>query len=140
MSLLTFCEWVQASPSSIFLRESTWGFPVLGAVHVLGIAWFGGIVLVADLRRLGFRMLPEIGRQFFAWKAIGLAVMLLSGATLFWLEPLKCFHSLSFRAKLALLILVGLNAILPLRPRLSAGLSLMLWIAVIFASQGIAFL
>jgi hypothetical protein len=135
-----FCEWVQATPSSIFLRESTWGFPILGAIHVLGIAWFGGAVLVVDLRKLGFALLPDAGKRFLAWRIAGLAVMLLSGGALFWLEPLKCFHSVSFRIKLSLLILVGLNALLPLRPKFSAALSLVLWVGVIFASQGIAFL
>ena len=39
--------------------------------------------------------------------------MLLTGALLFWLEPLKCYNSLSFRVKLLLLLLLVFAAFLP---------------------------
>jgi hypothetical protein len=122
MSWLAICRWIQATPSSTLLRESTWGFTILGSLHVLGIGWFGGAVL--------FRMMRW-------WKRIGLAWMLLTGALLFWLEPLKCYNSVWFRVKMLLLILAGFAAFLP--PKIAWGLSLVLWAAVILASQGIAF-
>jgi hypothetical protein len=122
MSLLALCRWIQDTPSSTLLRESTWGFTILGALHVLGIAWFGGAVLFSVMR---------------AWKRIGAAWMLLTGALLFWLEPLKCYNSVSFRIKLLLLLLLAITALLP--PKLARASSLILWAAVILASQGIAF-
>lgn len=122
MSLLSVCRWIQSTPSSTLLRESTWGFTILGALHVLGIAWFGGAVL--------FSLMP-------AWKRCGAAWMLITGALLFWLEPLKCYNSLSFRVKLLLLILLPCTTLLP--PKISRACSLALWAAVILASQGIAF-
>ena len=123
MSLLAACQWIQATPSSTALRESTWGFTILGALHVLGVAWFGGAVL--------FSVMP-------VWKRIGLAWMLLTGALLFWLEPLKCYNSLSFRIKLLLLLMLVGTALL--RARFARAASLVLWAAVILASQGIGFL
>jgi hypothetical protein len=122
MSLLALCRWIQATQSSALLRESTWGFTILGALHVLGIAWFGGAVLISAMP---------------VWKRIGLAWMLLTGALLFWLEPLKCYNSVSFRVKLLLLLLLILAAFLP--PKFARAASLTLWAAVILASQGIAF-
>jgi len=122
MSLLALCRWIQATQSSTLLRESTWGFTILGALHVLGIAWFGGAVLFSAMR---------------AWKRIGAAWMLLTGALLFWLEPLKCYYSISFRVKLILLLLLVFAAFLP--PKFATAVSLILWAAVILASQGIAF-
>ena len=116
MSLLATCQWIQETAASTALRESTWGFPILGAVHVLGIAWFGGALLVAPAT---------------AWRRIGLAVMLVTGALLFYVEPLKCYHSVAFWIKMALLGLIGVN---PLRR-----FSLVLWAGVIFAARGIAF-
>lgn len=119
MSLLGICEWIENTPFSTALRESTWGFPILAALHVLGIAWFGGAVLVAppDLR---------------AWKRLGLFFVLFTGAVLFWIEPLKCYHSTGFWLKMALLVLVALAN------RRSA-ISLLVWAAVIFAARAIAF-
>jgi hypothetical protein len=122
MSLLAICRWIQDTQSSTFLRESTWGFTILGSLHVLGIAWFGGAVLFSVMR---------------PWKRIGLAWMLLTGALLFWLEPLKCYNSVSFRVKMLLLLSLVFAALLP--AKLAYGLSLILWAAVILASQGIAF-
>jgi hypothetical protein len=143
MSLLSICQWMQGTQASIFLRESTWGFPILGAFHVLGIAWFGGAVLVSDLRALRHDFLPEMAQPLLLWKRAGLVFMLLSGTLLFWTEPLKCYGSVAFRIKMALLILVGVNALAagsaPGRARLGAYFSLGLWIAMILASQGIAF-
>ena len=104
-----------------FLRESTWGYPIIGAIHVLGIAWFGGTVLIAgfgeDLRRL---------------QRIGLGVLLASGALLFWLHPLQYSNSISFRLKMLLLLLL-------IRTKIASPFSFALWIAIIFASRDIAF-
>jgi hypothetical protein len=122
MSLLAVCQWIQATPSSTFLRESTWGFTILGALHVLGIAWFGGAVI--------FSVMP-------LWKRIGLAWMLATGVLLFWLEPLKCYNSVSFRIKMLLLLLLACTSLLP--SKFARATALVLWAAVILASQGIAF-
>ncbi len=123
MSLLAVCQWIQATQSSTLLRESTWGFTILGTLHVLGIAWFGGAVL--------FSVMP-------VWKRIGLAWMLIAGALLFWLEPLKCYNSVSFRIKMLLLLLLACTALLA--SKFARAAALVLWAAVILASQGIAFL
>lgn len=122
MSLLAICRWIQATPSSTLLRESTWGFTILAALHVLGIAWFGGAVVFGIMR---------------SWQRIGLAWMLLTGALLFWLEPLKCYNSISFRLKLCLLLLLACTMRLP--PKFVRLASPPLWAALILASQGIAF-
>ena len=104
-----------------FLRESTWGYPIISAIHVLGITWFGGTVLVSDfasdLRRV---------------RRLGLALVLITGALLFWLHPLQYYHSVWFRVKMLLLFLLTLTG-------LSNRLALALWIAIIFAARGTAF-
>jgi hypothetical protein len=122
MSPLVLCRWIQATEASTFLRESTWGFTILSALHVLGIAWFGGAVL--------FSVLP-------AWKRIGAVWMLLTGALLFWLEPLKCYDSVSFRIKMLLLLPLACTIFLP--PKSARAAALVLCGAVILASQGISF-
>jgi len=150
MPLAAWCQWIQSTAVSAALRESTWGFPIVGALHVLGIAWFGGALLVADLRRMGVALrsepLAEVARPLRWWMRTGLAAMLLTGGLLFWVEPLKCYQSTAFRAKMGLLLLLAANAWLhrraatPGRLRLAAACSLALWAAVILAARGIAFL
>lgn len=122
MPFEALCRWIEATPSSTFLRESIWGFTILASLHVLGVAWFGGAVVFQVLR---------------PWRWIGAAWMLATGALLFWLEPLKCYGSVSFRLKMLLLLAIGAMALFPRKPRRVA--SLVLWAGVILASQGIAF-
>ena len=104
-----------------FLRESTWGYPIIGAIHVLGIAWFGGTLLVSSL-----------GTDLRGLRRIGFAVMLISGALLFWLHPLQYYSSTSFRLKMLLLLFLT-------RTKPASRLSFALLIGVIFAARGIAF-
>jgi hypothetical protein len=122
MQFEALCRWIEATPSSAFLRESTWGFTILASLHVLGVAWFGGAVVFQALR---------------PWRRIGAAWMLSTGALLFWLEPLKCYSSVSFRAKMLLLLAIACTSFV--RSNIVRVISLTLWAGVILASQGIAF-
>jgi hypothetical protein len=125
--LLEVARWLQDTPLRLELSQSTWTVPILGAIHVLAIAWFGGTVLVRDARHRRFR-----------W--IGLAILLCTGFLLFWSQPLRLYYSQFFRAKILLLALLGLASCLPGRfVRLGILLSLALWAGVILASRGIAY-
>jgi len=130
---LAFCQWLQDSPLSTAVRESTWGVPILAALHVLALAWFGGAVLLAGLRA-----------EFAAlriYRKIGIAALLATGLLLFVVEPLLCYRSVAFRVKMGLLVVVALNAwaVRPAGARLSAAITITLWIAMIFAARGMAF-
>ena len=110
-----------------WLSESTWGYPIIGALHVLGMAWFGGAVLIVD-------------RQLRAWKRVGMVVMCASGMLLFALQPARYYGGVSFRIKMLLLLFLGVNAaITRTRTGLARGVVLALWVGVIFASRAIAF-
>lgn len=125
--LLALARWLQDTSLRLDLSQSTWAVPIIGAIHVLAIAWFGGSVLVDDVRLRRFR-----------W--IGLSILLFTGALLFWSEPMRLYYSQFFRAKMALLIVIGVGALLPARhARVAMALSLALWAGVILASRGIAY-
>jgi hypothetical protein len=144
VSLFTFCQWIETTSLSTAIREGALYYPILGAFHMVGIAWFGGMVLMGDLSVLGIGLhvpAAEVLSQFRRWKWLGFAVMLVSGGLLWWCEPVVCYKSISFRIKLLLLALVGVNALfLKSRgARLGACLSLLLWVGLVFAGRGIAF-
>ena len=110
-----------------WIKESTWGYPILGAIHVLGLAWFGATVLIVD-------------RQLRAWKGIGLAIMFVTGTLLFALQPARYYAGVSFRIKMLLLLFLAVNAAISrTRTGLPRGMVLALWVSVIFASRAIAF-
>src|SRR5262249_44892755 len=115
---------------SATIRESTWGYPIVSAIHVVGLAWFGGLVLASN----------QLAGDLRTLKQIGLAFLLFSGFIVFVSQPVRYYGSAAFRIKLLLLVLVGLNAwVLRGRGKRSAAISLLLWAAILFASRGIAF-
>jgi hypothetical protein len=125
--VLILARWMQDTPLRLDLSQSTWAVPIIGAIHVLAIAWFGGTVLVND---------PRLRR--FRWT--GLSILLATGMLLFWSQPLRLYYSQFFRLKMLLLVLIGIGALLPVRyARLAMVLSLVLWASVICASRGIAY-
>jgi hypothetical protein len=125
--LFEFARWLQDTSLRLDLSQSTWAVPIIGAIHVLAIAWFGGSVLVNDVRLRRFR-----------W--IGISILIFTGALLFWSQPLRLYYSEFFRAKMLFLLLIAVITLLPARhARLATAVSLALWAGVILASRGIAY-
>jgi len=140
--LLALAQWVQSTALSVALAGSTWAYPVIGALHVLGIAWFGGAVLLSalsrgDLNRRDPNRTNKAAspRPVFLWT--GAALMLLTGALLLVIEPVRCAASRSFLVKMVLLI--ALVAIGRMRSKAVGPLILAFWAGVLLASRGIAF-
>ena len=130
MSILEICQSLQETGISTAIRESIWGYPIVSAIHVVGLAWFGGLILAPN----------ELAGELRTLKQIGLAFLLFSGFVVFASQPVRYYGSAAFRVKLLLLVLIGLNGwFLRGRSKLSAAISLMLWAAILFASRGIAF-
>lgn len=137
----------------------TWWFPLLESLHVLAIAGLVGLVALIDLRLLGRcggsldadRLLIELDRWAFA----ALALAMPTGALMFATRASHYASNGPFRLKIVLLVLLALNLAFfrrRLRPLIrarpeapdfgravsrSAGVSLLLWIAVVFAGRWI---
>jgi hypothetical protein len=159
MSVLSVLEWIEGTDLSTAIREGALPYPIIGGFHLLGIALFGGMVLVTDLRLLGWvmrrQLVSDIVRQSRPWKQAGFVVVAVSGLLLAWAEPLKLYRSPSFWIKMALLLLVGVHALafhaevyantekldeaVTARAKLAAGLSLILWAGLIVSGRLIAY-
>jgi len=159
MSIVPILEWIESTDLSTTIREGALPYPIIGGFHLLGIALFGGMVLVTDLRLLGWvmqrRLVSDIVEQFRAWKRVGFGIVIASGLLLAWAEPIKLYRSPSFWVKMALLLLVGVHAavfhrgvyanpamldkVVTGRARLAATLSLILWAGLIVSGRLIAF-
>ena len=153
MSIVDLCDRIQETWLSQAISQSTWGYPIVGGLHVLAIALFGGSVLATDLCALGlaFRRqdLRQLARDVLPWKCFGVAVVLLTGLLLFISRAVQYYESTSFRIKMVLLVLILLNAVEARRRReaaarsgavaIHAAISMLFWIAVVFTARGIAF-
>lgn len=159
MTILSILEWIESTDLSTAIREGALPYPILGGFHLLGIALFGGMVLVTDLRLLGWAMqrrpVSDIVQQLRPWKWVGFAMVVASGLLLAWAEPQKLYRSPSFWIKMALLLLVGVHALVfragvyrnvakldeavTVQAKLAAALSLFLWAGLIVSGRLIAY-
>jgi len=159
MSILSTLQWIESTDLSTTIREGALPYPILGGFHLLGIALFGGMVLLTDLRLLGWmmrgQMVSDLVQQSRPWKQIGFVMVVVSGLLLAWAEPIKLYRSPSFWIKMALLLLVGVHALvfhggvyantlnldreITTRAKLAAVLSLILWAGLIISGRLIAF-
>ena len=109
ISLLPFFEWCEATSIGTGIRESTWLFAGIEAVHLLALAAIGGAVLLVDLRALGLALrdqpLRAIAKDAYPWLIGSLVVMLATGIALFLSESVKCYYSPPFWVKMFSLLL-----------------------------------
>jgi hypothetical protein len=136
-------------------------FPIIEGSHVLALGLSVGTIVWFDLRLMGAAMKRYSVSQTFSfvkpWMFAGFAVMMSTGAFLFWSHALKCYQSNFFRLKLILLVLAGINIIVfhstidrrrvewdkspvpPLQARLAGFSSLLLWLAIVAAGRLMAY-
>jgi len=109
MSLLTFFQWCEASGIGETIRKSSWLFPVIEAIHLLGLGVIGGAVLVVDMRLLGLGLkrqsAAELARNAQPWLVGSLVLMIITGGLLFLSEAIKCYYHDAFWFKMSCLFL-----------------------------------
>ena len=154
--LLPFFSWCEATWLGQLVRDSLWLFPVIEAVHLLGLCLLGGSLLMLDLRLLGLGLrhqsIAEIARGARPWLVASVAVMLSTGTLLFLSDAVKCYHNPSFWVKIttlpfALLFTFAVRQrmatrgtlVTSWRSRLLATVSLALWFTVAAAGRWIGF-
>jgi hypothetical protein len=154
-----FLEWLQATALGTLVAESLWGYPLLETLHTLGMAMLVAVLGLINLRVLGYkRELPILGtRDLLPLAWIGFTVNLFSGFGLFASDAVYFWSSYTFRIKLVLVLLGGINAFVLGRSvfreagsvgdaaarspviKLVAASSLVFWIGAIIAGRLIAY-
>jgi hypothetical protein len=157
MDLRSWFEWLDAFPSSVAIRESIQGYPALLTSHVVSMCLFAGLIIMMDLRLVGFAYrgtpVSQIQRRLFPWQMATMTVAALSGAVLFYAQPMRYYGKAFFWMKAALMILAGINAlafhfttyrsvikwdndtVLPTGARLAGFFSLGLWAGVVLTGR-----
>src|SRR6266436_3177637 len=129
MSLFEFCERVQYSPLLSAMRSSSWVFPLIASIHLMGLALIGGALLVVDLRLLV--LLPTGLLQFMCFAATKYYYL-----TAFWVKMAALSLALVFtfvvRRKVAMADETRIN---PVWSKLVALVSLSLWSTVAIAGR-----
>ena len=115
MSIEAALAPLEQVPAVEALRNSTYVYPLVNAVHVIGIALlFGGIVPL-DLRLAGWRRaeapVDPLARLLLPVAIFGLVLAIGSGLLLFATDARAYAASWLFRAKLVLIAAALLNAL-----------------------------
>jgi len=149
-------EWFEYTTPGIIVRESVWMFPVIEAVHLLGLCLLGGAVITVDLRMLGLGLrkqtISELATNLRPWLIGAVVLMLATGTLLFLSEAVKCYYNTSFWVKATTLPIalvftfvvrerVAVNGGMDtsIKTRLVAAGSMMLWFTVAAAGRWIGF-
>lgn len=160
-SALKVCEWLEGTSASVLVRESLWGFPLLVAIHILGLVLSVGIIVCLDFRLLGWSMrrspVSVVYRQLMPWAFVGFGVMVVSGAFLFAAFATYAYGNVYFRLKTAAMLLAAVNALYyhttverriadwdvaprpPLRARAAGLISICSWTVVIVAGRFVSY-
>jgi hypothetical protein len=120
-------------------------FPILEAIHVMGLALSVGTIVMVDLWLLGFGRQERPNAKLAAWTWAGFALMLITGAALFLSNVQRYLHNSGFMVKMGLLALALLAhftvhrwAMQGKASRFGAILSLTLWSLVVLSAKAIA--
>ena len=134
------------------IARSTWAYPALEVVHIVGIALLVGNLVLLEWRVwLSVSDIPPraLARLALPLALVGFVLIGLSGMTMFATQPAELLANRAFLAKLGLVSLAGLNAVffhvrgslakLDLLAKLQTVLSLGLWVGAIICGRWIAY-
>ena len=102
-----FFTWLEATAFSVWMRESpsVFAFPLILAVHTIGLGFIAGISVALDLRILGIASRIPLAefRRFWPFMWVGLWLNVISGLALLAAYPTKALTNPLFYVKLGLI-------------------------------------
>jgi hypothetical protein len=105
---------LEASPLGSWMRASSYAYPVVNLLHLLGLVLLIGPMLLLDLRLLGAGRqfpLPAVSATLTPWAVAGLLLLLPTGALLFSADAGPLLGNGLLQIKLLLIALGIVNAL-----------------------------
>ncbi len=153
---MPFLQWLEETGLALWVQENPWGYPVILSLHAIGMALLVGIVLMVNLRILGFAPLVPVPflKPMMKVALWGFAVNVLSGTVLFMTSAVSFVRNGAFQIKFALLIVGGVLLVMLWRRLFPSGVqaaaapggvraicvaSMLAWLGVIVAGRLIAY-
>src|SRR4030095_6634876 len=161
MSVTEFLAALESSGLAGRIRDSLYLFPLIESTHVIGLSLVFGTIAIVDLRLLGIagtrRPFTRIASDILKWTWVSFALTVATGLLMFITNAAAYYNNFSFRTKMALLALSGINMLIfeltaarsvqrwdkdssaPLAGKTVAAVSIVLWISIIFLGRWIGF-
>ncbi|MCC6198110.1 MAG: hypothetical protein IT518_26965 [Burkholderiales bacterium] len=151
---------LEASGVARWMREALWAYPAVEAVHIVALGTLFGSILIVDLRLLGLSRdvsAVRLARHALPWTVGAFVLAMITGLLMFTAHAEDFLTNGVFVLKMGLILAAGLNAGLlhtgalrtvaqwdtaalpPASVRVSAGLSIAIWIAVIACGRLLAY-
>lgn len=113
-STLALLLSIKESAIGVWVRDGVWTWPALETLHFAGLCFLLGGVAVADLRLLGLmKSIPySTAASLLKLAVLGFGINLITGALFFFGDPERYYVNVSFRVKMFLIVLAGLNLLL----------------------------
>jgi uncharacterized membrane protein len=147
-----------AAAGAAFVLDNPWVWPICEVFHFVGLCLLFGVVLLVNLRLLGFvkgvafadvtRLLP--------WAMVGLGINIVTGMLFFLASPEQYTQNSAFVWKIGLILIAGATLLYPtmcdqaregtpddrapLLGKVIAASSICLWIGVIFLGRFLPYL
>ena len=139
----------------------SWIWPLCEILHFIGLALLVGIVGLFDLRMLGMMRGLPLGpiQRLMPWGILGFMMNLVTGFTFFAGDPFQYIDNPAFGLKMLFIALAGINVIIyyttglyrkvdpvgpgqevPSAAKMVAGVSLFLWIGVMYWGRMLPFI
>ena len=155
-----FVQWLQATPVSVWINQSTWIWPLCETLHFIGLSLLLGVTGFFDLRLMGFfrRVSVAAARDLMPLALVGFAINLITGMVFLTGLPGQYAHNPLWWFKVGFIMLAGLNAlvyettlsakVLALEPgadttpsvKMIGLVSLVAWLAVLYCGRMLPFL
>ena len=161
MTLNALWQAFEASPVGDYVASSSWAFPTIETLHVIAIVTVLGTVAVMDLRLLGLASsetaVTAMSKDTLRWTWGAFVVASVTGGLLFISKATSYAVNPNFIIKMVLIALAGVNMGVfhvftwktvrewdtnPVGPRaaqIAGGLSLFIWVVVVFYARAIGF-
>ena len=158
---MAIAHFIQSIDFLTAFSESVLAYPIVLSIHLACIALFGGMILATDLRLLGLTFksltITEVVTSLRPWKRVGGTIMIAMGLLLAASEAEKYAPNPFFWAKMIILGLIGVHAlifrpivyskteeldrsrVIPTKAKVAAILSLVLWTGMFVMGRLIAY-
>jgi uncharacterized membrane protein len=147
-----------AAAGAALVLDNPWVWPILEVFHFVGLCLLFGVVLLVNLRLLGFVKgvaFADVSR-LLPWAMAGLAINIVSGMLFFLAAPDQYTQNSAFVWKIGVMLIAGVTLLYPtmwdqmgemtpedrapLTGRIVAAGSICLWIGVIFLGRFLPYL
>jgi len=152
--------WLSGTWINKLVASNFWIFPAMETTHFIALTTLFGSLLLIDLRVLGLGKYLNMkeAMKFIPVAIVAFTFNLLSGIVFLCFDPYAYLPNIGFQWKMGLIVIAGVNALwfwfgeheelvaladgadAPFRAKVIAGISLVIWVAVIVLGRMIPYL